>query len=74
MSDTPKPPTMPPAAPGEPGAAKPEAMGGGMMCGDMRARMMRMHKAMEARMSILEMMLEQLLEREAVEAGAEHDH
>jgi hypothetical protein len=33
-----------------------------------------MHKQMEGRMRMLEMMLEQMLEREAVETGAEHDH
>jgi hypothetical protein len=40
-------------------------MGGGMM--------MQNHKQMEGRVRMLEMMLEQMLEREAVEAGPEHD-
>ena len=40
----------------------------------MMSGMMRMHKMMQMRMGMLEMMLEQMLEREAVETGAEHEH
>jgi hypothetical protein len=59
------------------GATRPkqDMMGGDMMGkGMMQGGMMRMHKAMETRINVLTMMLEQMLEREAVEAGAEHDH
>ena len=53
--------------------ANKDAKGGGMgMMG--KGGMMNMHKQMEGRMRMLEMMLDQMLERDAVAAGAEHDH
>jgi hypothetical protein len=52
-------------------SAKKDPKGGGMMGGGM---MMKMHKQMEGRMRMLEMMLEQTIEREAVEAGVEHEN
>jgi hypothetical protein len=53
--------------------ANKDAKAGGMGMMD-KGGMMNMHKQMEGRMRMLEMMLEQMLEREAVETGAEHDH
>jgi hypothetical protein len=55
---------------GEKPAAQDGPKGGGMMGGGM---MMKMHKQMEGRMRMLELMLQQMLEREAVEAGVEHE-
>lgn len=45
-------------------------MGKGMMGGGM---MMQKHKQMEGRVRMLELMLEQMIEREAVEGSVEHD-
>ena len=52
-----------------------DAKGGGMgMMMEKGMGMMKMHKQMEARVRMLELLLQQMLEREAVEAGGEHDH
>ena len=62
------------AAEKQPQSAGAAGQKSGMMGGEMGKGMMRMHKAMETRINILTMLLQQMLEREAVEAGVEHAH